>query len=111
MSIVGPRPLLMEYLDYYSDEQSRRHDVLPGMTGWAQVHGRREVQMQERLALDVWYVDNWSIRLDARIIRATIGQIVRGHNAEPTRTMAVADLGWEGIDRASPADDPPGAPR
>ena len=104
MSIVGPRPLLMEYLDFYSDEQTRRHDVLPGMTGWAQIHGRREVQMQERLALDVWYVDHWSLRLDARIMLATIGQIVRGHNAEPSRTMAVADLGWEDRDPISSDD-------
>jgi lipopolysaccharide/colanic/teichoic acid biosynthesis glycosyltransferase len=111
MSIVGPRPLLMEYLDYYSEEQARRHDVLPGMTGWAQVHGRREVQMQDRLAMDVWYVDHWSLRLDAWIMRATIGQIVRGHNAEPTRTMSVADLGWEKADHDPPDDDRPKATR
>lgn len=111
MSIVGPRPLLMEYLEYYSDEQARRHEVLPGMTGWAQVHGRREVEMQQRLALDVWYVDHWNLRLDARIMRATIGQIVRGKNAEPTRTMAVADLGWGGSQPPTAEGGQPGDER
>jgi lipopolysaccharide/colanic/teichoic acid biosynthesis glycosyltransferase len=94
MSIVGPRPLLMEFLDYYTPEQSRRHDVRPGMTGWAQIHGRRSVQMQQRIALDVWYVDHWSARLDARIMLATIGQVLTGASAEPTHGVAIADLGW-----------------
>jgi lipopolysaccharide/colanic/teichoic acid biosynthesis glycosyltransferase len=95
MSIVGPRPLLMEFLDYYTPEQARRHDMRPGMTGWAQVHGRREVQMQERIALDLWYVDHWSLRLDARIMLETLGQIVRGSGSEPTRSVPIDELGWE----------------
>jgi sugar transferase EpsL len=94
MSVVGPRPLLMEFLEYYNSTQRRRHGMRPGMTGWAQVHGRRTVQMQQRIALDVWYVDHWSLRLDARIMLITIGQILRGQGAEPTRGVPVAELGW-----------------
>ena len=67
MSLVGPRPLLMEYLDAYTPEQARRHDVRPGITGWAVVNGRHTLEFKDRLALDVWYVDNWSLGLDARI--------------------------------------------
>ena len=81
MSIVGPRPLLMEFMEYYNSTQRRRHAMRPGMTGWAQVHGRRAVQMQERIALDVWYVDNWSLQLDARIMLTTIGQMLRGQGS------------------------------
>jgi lipopolysaccharide/colanic/teichoic acid biosynthesis glycosyltransferase len=115
MSIVGPRPLLTEFLQYYTDEQARRHDVLPGMTGWAQIHGRRDVQMQERIALDVWYVDNWSLRLDARIMLATIAQIVSGSSeSEPVQPVPFDQLGWtrptEGSSQAGEAGDP-GAPR
>jgi sugar transferase EpsL len=76
MSLVGPRPLLMQYLSRYSPEQSRRHDVKPGMTGWAQIHGRNAVSWQERFALDVWYVVNWSLRLDVWILARTIWQTV-----------------------------------
>ena len=94
MSVVGPRPLLMEYLEFYTTGQMRRHDVRPGMTGWAQIHGRRGVQMQERIALDVWYVDHWSLRIDARIILATVGQVLRGQGAEPTTAVPIHELGW-----------------
>jgi lipopolysaccharide/colanic/teichoic acid biosynthesis glycosyltransferase len=101
MSIVGPRPLLTEFLQYYTPEQARRHDVLPGMTGWAQIHGRRNVQMQERIALDVWYVDNWSLRLDAQIILATIRQIVSGSSeSEPAKSVPFDQLGWSGPEDA-----------
>jgi lipopolysaccharide/colanic/teichoic acid biosynthesis glycosyltransferase len=95
MSIVGPRPLLTEFLQYYTPEQARRHDVLPGITGWAQVHGRRNVPMQERIAMDVWYVDHWSLRLDAQIMLATISQLARGSEAEPVRAIPIEELGWE----------------
>lgn len=71
MSLVGPRPLLMEYLGRYSAEQMRRHDVPPGVTGLAQVKGRNAIGWEERLALDVWYVDNWSFWLDLKILAAT----------------------------------------
>jgi len=109
MSIVGPRPLLMEFLDYYTPEQSRRHDIRPGMTGWAQIHGRRSVQMQQRIAMDVWYVDHWSARLDARIMLATIGQVLTGASAEPTHGVAVADLGWATLGTTAEQTDEAGA--
>jgi sugar transferase EpsL len=76
MSLVGPRPLLMQYLRRYSAEQSRRHDVKPGITGWAQIHGRNAVTWPERFALDVWYVENWSLRLDAWIVLRTVWQTI-----------------------------------
>lgn len=68
MSIVGPRPLLMQYLDRYSPEQARRHEVRPGITGWAQVNGRNAINWEEKFKLDVWYVDHQSLRLDLKII-------------------------------------------
>lgn len=77
MSLVGPRPLLMSYLERYSPEQARRHDVLPGITGWAQVHGRNAVRWEDKLALDVWYVDHWSLLLDLRILLRTVPQVIR----------------------------------
>jgi lipopolysaccharide/colanic/teichoic acid biosynthesis glycosyltransferase len=76
MSMVGPRPLLMEYLPLYSDEQARRHEVRPGITGWAQVNGRNALTWQEKFALDLWYVDNMSIRLDIRILLLTLKKVV-----------------------------------
>lgn len=76
MSIVGPRPLLASYLDRYTPEQARRHEVRPGMTGWAQVHGRNQVDWVERFRMDVWYVDHWSLGLDCRIIVATVGAVL-----------------------------------
>jgi lipopolysaccharide/colanic/teichoic acid biosynthesis glycosyltransferase len=79
MSLVGPRPLLMEYLPRYSPEQMRRHDVRPGITGWAQVNGRNALSWDEKFALDVWYVDHRSLRLDVEILGRTIGQVLAGH--------------------------------
>jgi lipopolysaccharide/colanic/teichoic acid biosynthesis glycosyltransferase len=78
MSLVGPRPLALEYLPRYSAEQARRHDVLPGLTGWAQVNGRHMLSWEERFALDVWYVDHWSLALDLRILFRTIGLVFSG---------------------------------
>lgn len=78
MSLVGPRPLLMEYLDLYSSEQARRHEVRPGMTGWAQVQGRNALDWDERFRLDVWYVDNRSFILDAKILLLTVRTVVGG---------------------------------
>jgi sugar transferase EpsL len=77
MSIVGPRPLLMEYLDRYTPEQARRHDVKPGITGLAQVNGRNRLGWDERFALDVRYVDTWSLGLDLRIIGRTLASVAR----------------------------------
>jgi len=81
MSLVGPRPLLMEYLPLYTAEQARRHDVRPGVTGWAQVHGRNRLDWPERLALDVWYVDHRSFLLDVRILGMTALQLLRPSDA------------------------------
>jgi sugar transferase EpsL len=89
MSLVGPRPLLMEYLERYSPEQSRRHQVRPGLTGWAQVNGRNATSWSERLRLDVWYVDNRSLMLDLRILARTVAAIFRrqGISAQGHDTM------------------------
>jgi len=77
MSLVGPRPLLLEYLPLYSPEQARRHDVRPGLTGWAQVHGRNATSWPKRLELDAWYVANQSILLDLRILASTVAMVAR----------------------------------
>jgi sugar transferase EpsL len=88
MSLVGPRPLLVQYLPRYSAEQARRHDVKPGLTGWAQVNGRNAPSWDEKLAFDVWYVDHWSNLLDLRILVRTVAAVLdrRGirHGAEAT---------------------------
>ena len=77
MSLVGPRPLLMQYLPLYSAEQARRHDVRPGLTGWAQVNGRNAISWEEKFRLDVWYVDNRSFWLDVKILALTIVKVFR----------------------------------
>ena len=88
MSLVGPRPLLMEYLERYNADQQRRHDVKPGITGWAQIHGRNAITWKEKLSLDCWYVDNWSNELDLKILLATVLTVLRregiGHGASAT---------------------------
>ena len=76
MSLVGPRPLLMHYLDYYTPEQMRRHDTKPGITGWAQVNGRNELTWEEKFALDVWYIDHQSLWLDIKIIALTLLSVI-----------------------------------
>jgi len=78
MSLVGPRPLLMEYIRYYTPEQARRHEIKPGITGWAQVNGRNALSWEDKFKLDVWYVDNWSLRLDLEIIFLTILKVLKG---------------------------------
>ncbi len=90
MSLVGPRPLLMAYLPLYSDEQARRHDVLPGITGWAQVNGRNAISWSERFQLDVWYVDHQSFWLDLKILLLTVKKVFasRDVNAAGHVTMA-----------------------
>ncbi|MEQ8459923.1 MAG: sugar transferase [Sandaracinaceae bacterium] len=77
MSLVGPRPLLARYLERYSERQTRRHAMPPGITGWAQVNGRNSVDWERRLEMDVWYVENWSLGLDLRILVRTAGQVLR----------------------------------
>ncbi|MCJ7570027.1 MAG: sugar transferase [Anaerolineales bacterium] len=76
MSLVGPRPLLMQYLDRYSTEQARRHEVLPGMTGWAQINGRNALTWEDKFRYDVWYVDNWSLWLDIKILLSTAWKVI-----------------------------------
>lgn len=80
MSLVGPRPLLMEYLPLYSQEQARRHEVRPGITGWAQVHGRNQLSWQAKFSLDSWYVDHVSPRVDVQVLRLTIGATLSGRD-------------------------------
>jgi len=89
MSLVGPRPLLMQYLDRYTPEQARRHEVKPGITGWAQVNGRNALSWEGKFALDVWYVDNQSFWLDLRILGMTIWKVFRreGISSEGCATM------------------------
>jgi sugar transferase EpsL len=78
LSIVGPRPLLMQYLDRYTPEQARRHAVKPGITGWAQVNGRNALSWEEKFRLDIWYVDNWCVSLDFRILVRTLLMVISG---------------------------------
>lgn len=89
MSLVGPRPLLMEYLPLYSPEQARRHEVRPGITGWAQVNGRNALSWDDKFALDVWYVDNRSFCLDLKIVALTVVRVLKrsGISAEGEATM------------------------
>jgi lipopolysaccharide/colanic/teichoic acid biosynthesis glycosyltransferase len=98
MSLVGPRPLLTRYLDNYTPDQARRHDVLPGVTGLAQVSGRQDLKFSSRLALDVWYVDNVSLRLDIRILLRTIGLVLSRRGVHSGQTIdEVDDVGlWGG---------------
>jgi lipopolysaccharide/colanic/teichoic acid biosynthesis glycosyltransferase len=80
ISLVGPRPLLMEYLPRYSPAQARRHDVMPGITGWTQINGRNALTWEEKFALDAWYVDNWSLLLDLRILLLTFNRVMMQNN-------------------------------
>ncbi|MEP6651732.1 MAG: sugar transferase [Myxococcales bacterium] len=94
MSLVGPRPLLMEYLEKYTPEQARRHDVKPGITGWAQVNGRQNIQFSKRLQLDLFYVDQWSLPLDLKILMMTMGRVFRSEGVIPGQSVDdVDDLG------------------
>ncbi|MDR2843231.1 MAG: sugar transferase [Candidatus Symbiothrix sp.] len=90
MSLAGPRPLLVEYLPLYNDEQKRRHDVRPGITGWAQVNGRNAISWEEKFRFDVWYVDHLSFTVDFRILWMTVLKVLKsdGINASETVTMA-----------------------
>jgi lipopolysaccharide/colanic/teichoic acid biosynthesis glycosyltransferase len=99
MSLVGPRPLLLEYLPLYDADQRRRHEVRPGLTGLAQVRGRRHLDMDARLALDVWYVDHRSVRLDLRIIRETLVQLAGHDGVEADPLVEARDARWNAAAR------------
>jgi len=90
MSLVGPRPLLVDYLDLYTEEQMRRHEMRPGLTGLAQVSGRNAQSWEDRLALDVWYVDHWSLWLDARILAATVITVLTGEGTSAPGQVTMA---------------------
>lgn len=89
MSLVGPRPLMMEYIPLYSERQRRRHEARPGLTGWAQIHGRNSLDWAERLEMDVWYVENRSLWLDIKILARTIGLVLsrKGITAKGQATL------------------------
>lgn len=92
MSLVGPRPLLAEYLESYTPDEHRRHDMRPGITSLAAVNGRHSLHFRERVALDVWYVDHWTLRLDLRIIAMTVWQVV--HRRDVQATQSPGEIGF-----------------
>jgi lipopolysaccharide/colanic/teichoic acid biosynthesis glycosyltransferase len=96
MSLVGPRPLLVHYLPRYTPEQNRRHDVLPGITGWAQVNGRNNVSWEIKFELDVWYVDHWSVWRDVQILFMSVGKVItREGISQPGNVTATEFMGTE----------------
>jgi sugar transferase EpsL len=97
MSLVGPRPLFKQYLERYSKEQARRHEVLPGITGWAQVNGRNALTWDEKFKLDVWYVDHWSLGLDLKILLMTIWKVIKREGiSQPGYATAEEFMGSQG---------------
>jgi len=96
MSLVGPRPLLPQYLDRYTPEQARRHEVLPGIAGWAQVNGRNALSWEDKFRLDVWYVDHWSLWLDIKILFKTFYQILKREGiSQPGHATAEEFMGYQ----------------
>ncbi len=96
MSLVGPRPLLMQYLERYSDTQFRRHEMLPGITGWAQINGRNAISWDEKFKLDLWYIDHWSLWLDIKILFLTIWKVLKGEGiSQPGRATMDEFMGGE----------------
>ena len=106
MSLVGPRPLLVEYLPTYTSDERRRHDMRPGLTGWTAVNGRHALRFRDRLELDLWYVDHWSLTLDLRILAMTAIQVVRRTNVSATedRGLGFPLPGEEDDHTAGPED-------
>lgn len=92
MSLVGPRPLLMRYLDRYTPTQARRHEVKPGITGWAQVNGRNSLPWEDRLALDVWYVDHRSLWLDLKILMLTVWRVLRREGISQSNQATMSEF-------------------
>lgn len=107
LSLVGPRPLLMQYLTRYSPEQARRHDVLPGITGWTQVNGRNALNWEQKFALDLWYVDNWSLALDAKILWMTVRQILRRDGIAHRGSATMPEFMGTGIEAVEEYRDTP----
>ncbi len=102
MSLVGPRPLLMQYLTRYSPEQMRRHDVLPGLTGWAQINGRNALTWEEKFQMDVWYVDHWSFWLDIKIIFLTLWKVIQREGiSQPGHATAEEFMGDNPQDKST----------
>jgi lipopolysaccharide/colanic/teichoic acid biosynthesis glycosyltransferase len=92
MSLVGPRPLLMQYLGRYSPEQARRHDVLPGITGWAQINGRNTLTWEDKFRMDVWYVDHWSFWLDFKILLLTFWKVIKREGINQTENITMDEF-------------------
>jgi sugar transferase EpsL len=92
MSLVGPRPLLIAYLNRYSTEQARRHDVMPGLTGWAQVNGRNALSWEDKFQLDLWYVDHWSVWLDIKILFLTFWKVIQREGITPVGEVDVEEF-------------------
>lgn len=92
MSWVGPRPLLISYMKHYSPEQARRHDVIPGITGWAQISGRNALTWEDKFRLDVWYIDHWSFWLDVRILLLTVWKVLKREGINPPGKVEVEDF-------------------
>ncbi len=98
MSLVGPRPLLMQYLERYTPEQARRHEVLPGITGWAQVNGRNALTWEDKFRLDVWYVDHWSLWLDIKIVAMTMLKVIRREGISQPGYASMEEFMGSGLD-------------
>jgi len=107
MSLVGPRPLFKHYLERYNAEQARRHQVAPGITGWAQIHGRNALDWEEKFRLDVWYVDHWSLGLDLRILLLTLWKVVKREGiSQPGHATAEEFMG-SGTDKPATKSSQP----
>jgi sugar transferase EpsL len=104
MSLVGPRPLLVQYLERYSQEQIKRHEVLPGITGWAQIHGRNAITWQDKFRFDVWYVDHWSLWLDVKILAITFWKVLRREGISQEGHATASEF------MGNPADEDPPDP-
>lgn len=113
MSLVGPRPLLVGYLDRYTPEEGRRHEIRPGITGWAAVNGRHAARFEDRLQLDVWYVDHWSLGLDVRILAQTVSQVLRRTDVAAAQDRSEIEFPRRFAAGLEEADTPPdgGVPR
>lgn len=102
MSLVGPRPLLMQYLERYTPQQARRHDMLPGITGWAQINGRNLLSWEDRFRLDVWYIDHWSFWLDIKILALTLWKAIRREGINPVGQEIMPEFMGKSPGDASP---------